>query len=226
LSELREKIESRSGKGVAIEIRGVRRSADFMIGLVNRLINDIQYLIQRYIYDPIVDKVRNELMLLSDALGFDIPVGLMEQLHLACQFRLLTMSTTTFIKLMPIVCAIALTGYDLSINTEYTVLKTVPLLPAMLETCKIPYKQLCDNMLSQIYKLFLTMFKSSKRLGPLGKYMQAATATTAAAAAAAAAETTAAKKAAANAKRKATNDARKAAAKAAAAAEALTMFKK
>jgi hypothetical protein len=228
LSEIRAMIESRTGKDVFFEIRGVRRSADIMLGLIDRLINDIQYLIRRYIYDSIVDEVRNELMLLSDALGFDIPVGLMEQLHLACQFRLLTMSTTTFIKLMPIVCAIALTGYDLSISTKYTVLKTVPMLPAMLETCKI--QQLCDNMLSQIYKLFLTMFKSSKRLGPLGKYMRAATATTTAAATMAAAAAAAEKKAATTAKRKATKDARKAAAVAAAsaadAAKALTMFKK
>lgn len=90
---------------------------------------------------------------------------------------------------MAIVCAIALSGYDLSQCTIYSVLKTVPTLPAMLETCDLDYKHTSkkrDYLLGQIYKLFTTMFKSKNRgPTPLGKYMWGATAAAATTAAAA-----------------------------------------
>ncbi len=201
LSEIRAMIESRMGKDVFFEIRGVRRSADIMLGLVNRLINNITDLMRKHVYDSIVDGVRDELMLISAALGIDIPFGFMGQLSIACQFRSSAMPSDKFIKLMAIVCAIALTGCDLSQCTHHTVRKTVPHLDEMLETCKIthnPRSNKYNYFLQQIHKLYTMMVKSPKSLGPLCRYMQAASAAAASAAAASAA----------------------------AAAEALTIFKK
>lgn len=180
LCDIRRMITSHTGQNVFFEISGVRCAAAVCMTAVTRLHAVVEDVITKNVYDPIVDGVRDELMLLSYALGFTIPVGFMSQLPIACQFRSVAMPVASFVKLMAIVCAIALSGYDLSQCTIYSVLKTVPTLPAMLETCDLDYKYKSkkrDYLLGQIHKLFTTMFKS-KKLGPtpLGKYMRGATA--------------------------------------------------
>ena len=255
LLDIRRMITSHTGQNVFFEISGVRCAAAVCMTAVTSLHAVVEDFITKSVYNPIVGGVRDELILLSGALGFTIPVGFMSQLPIACQFRSVAMPVASFVKLMAIVCAIALSGYDLSQCTIYSVLKTVPTLPAMLETCDLDYKCMSKKrdyyLLGQIHKLFTTMFKS-KKLGPtpLGKYMGGATAavattTTATAAVAttttatvttAAAAAKAAAKAAANAKRNAAAKAKRNAATAARKdealkaealkAEALTMFKK
>lgn len=156
-------ITSYSGQNVFFKINGVRHASNRCVYSINRLYDDIQYVIRNRVYDPIANAIRDELILLSGALGFTIPNDFMCKLQIARQYRLKLIPMASFVKYMAIVCAIALTDYDLSQCTENNALKTVPTLREMFEICGIYPERKSGKYscaLQQIIRLFTTMCQS------------------------------------------------------------------
>ena len=206
-------ITSYSGRDVFFKIDGVRYASNRCVTAINRLYGDIQYVLRTRVYDPIVNEIRDELILLSGALGFTIPDDFMCKLQIARQYRLKLIPMASFVKYMAIVCAIALTDYDLSQCTENNALKTVPTLREMFEMCGIYPERKSGKYscaLRQIIRLFKNMCQSH-----LHEYIPSAAAKAAKAAKAAAATATATKAKAKAATKAATKSKSKAATKAA-----------